>query len=83
MRRVVYDPEALKTLKRLPTNVAARIRSKLAQLANDPESLANNVAALKGTEALRLRIGDWRIILSVSPDQITVHRIGPRGSVYR
>lgn len=82
MRRAVYDPEALRTLKRLPRNVAARIRTKVAQLANDPESLANNLAALKGTKALRLRVGDWRIILSVGPDQITVHRIGSRGSIY-
>lgn len=58
MRSVVYDPDALKTFRRLPRNVSERIRAKLAQLAFDPDSLANNLSALKGTSALRLRIGD-------------------------
>ena len=83
MRVVLYDPEALKALKRLPRNVADRIRAKLAQLASDPQSLANNLTSMKGTRALRLRVGDWRVILSVGPEAITVHKIGSRGSVYR
>jgi mRNA interferase RelE/StbE len=58
MRVAVYDPEALKSLKRMPRNVSNRIRAKVAQLAADPNSLANNLIAMKGTRALRLRVGD-------------------------
>ena len=83
MRAVVYDPEALRSLKRVPRNVGEIIRGKLNQLAAAPETLANNLSSLKGTSALRLRIGDWRVILSIEPEQIIVHKIGPRGSIYR
>jgi mRNA interferase RelE/StbE len=83
MRTVVYGPEARKSLRRMPRNVAELMRGKLNQLASDPETLANNLSALKGTSALRLRIGDWRVILSIEPEQIIVHKIGPRGSIYR
>ncbi len=83
MRTVAYDPEALRSLKRMPRNVSDRIRQKVGQLADDPDSLANNLTALKGTRALRLRVGDWRVILSISAEQIAVHEIGPRGSIYR
>jgi mRNA interferase RelE/StbE len=82
MRTVVYGPEARKSLRRMPRNVAELMRGKL-KLASDPETLANNLSALKGTSALRLRIGDWRVILSIEPEQIIVHKIGPRGSIYR
>ena len=83
MRTVVYGREARKSLRRMPRNVAELTRGKLNQLASDPETLANNLSALKGTSALRLRIGDWRVILSIEPEQIIVHKIGPRGSIYR
>ena len=83
MRAVVYGPEALKSLRRMPRNVAELMRGKLNQLAAAPETLANNLSSLKGTSALRLRIGDWRVILSIEPEQIIVHKIGPRGSIYR
>jgi mRNA interferase RelE/StbE len=73
----------LKSLKRLPRNVSDRIRAKLTQLAAEPDSLANNLTAIKGTQALRLRVGDWRVILSVTVNEIVVHAIGPRGSIYR
>jgi mRNA interferase RelE/StbE len=49
----------------------------------DPESLANNVTALKHKDLLRLRIGDWRILLTLDAEQVVVHRVAPRGSAYR
>jgi len=83
MRIVVFTSQARKDMRRLPRDLSDRIVSKLNQLAKDPASLANNVASLKGQEALRLRVGDWRVILSLSDDRITVHRVAPRGSAYR
>jgi mRNA interferase RelE/StbE len=43
MRAVVYDPEALRAMKRMPRNLAGRIRGKLMQLADNPAALENNV----------------------------------------
>jgi mRNA interferase RelE/StbE len=40
------------------------------------------VTQLVGSTALRLRIGDFRVIFEETADEIRVTRIAPRGSVY-
>lgn len=65
----------------MPRNTALRIRSKINAYAEDPASQRNNVTRLRGMDAIRLRVGDWRIIM-VETEVIEVLRIGPRGSVY-
>ena len=65
----------------MPRNTSERIRAKVADFAADPESQANNVKALVGTDRIRLRVGDWRVVMQ---DYIvlTVLEIGPRGGIY-
>ncbi len=83
MKLVTYSREAVRTLRRMPANVAATIRLKIDQYAADPGSLANNVKALKGEAGIfRLRVGDWRILFSEDGRVIAILRIAPRGSVY-
>lgn len=83
MKRIAYSKDAAKTLNRMPGNVARLIRSKIEQYANDPESLANNVKALKGMEGrFRLRVGDWRVIFSETGEIIAIIKIAPRGGAY-
>lgn len=49
---------------RMPRNWAIRIRDKISSYTNDRASQANNVRALKGMDGmLRLRVGDWRIVM--------------------
>lgn len=81
MKEASYSRDALKTLKRMPKPTAQRIRTKLRQYAADPAALANNVTELKGSDTIRLRIGDWRVIMR-EREVITVIKIGPRGAVY-
>ena len=82
-RRVEFSRQAAKTLMRIDRATATRIRAKLAQLAEDPASLANNVVAMKGGDGLsRLRVGDWRVIFTETLVIVSVVRIGPRGGVY-
>ena len=81
MKPVAYTRSALRSLTRMPANTARLIRSKIEQYATDPASLANNVKALKGRDAIRLRIGDWRVIME-DDVVIEVLEIGPRGSIY-
>jgi len=82
-RRVEYSREAARTLSRIDRATSKRIRRKLEQLAADPASLANNVAALKGREGLmRLRVGDWRAIYTETLTVIAVQKVAPRGSAY-
>ena len=81
-REISFTRAALKTLARMPANVAALIRAKIDQFARDPQSLANNVTALKGSTFVRLRVGDWRVIIDADTLTVLVVDIGPRGGIY-
>ena len=83
MRTITYSKDALKTLKRLPNNISALIVSKIKQFAADPASLGNNLKPLKGQSGkFRLRVGDWRVLMTDAGEIVAVIKIGPRGSVY-
>lgn len=83
MRIIVYSRGAAKTLRRMPTNTATLIRAKIAQYAEKPESLGNNVKALKGMPGtLRLRVGDWRVIFTETFEVVAIEKIAPRGGAY-
>jgi mRNA interferase RelE/StbE len=82
-RRIEYSRDALRTLQRIDRATGERIVLKIEQLAERPESLANNVRALKGRGGLkRLRVGDWRVIFTETLVVIAVERIAPRGAAY-
>lgn len=82
MKSISYSKVAIGALRRMPRNVADLIRSKIAAYAEDPASQANNVKALKGREGIRLRVGDWRVIMDDQGNILAVLEIGPRGGVY-
>lgn len=81
MKPIAYSRTALRALRRMPTNVAQRIRGKIEAYAADPASQANNVKALQGRQGLRLRVGDWRVIMQDGV-VLDVLEIGPRGGIY-
>lgn len=84
MFEIAYSKDAVKALRRMPTNTAANIRARIIELAADPDAANNNVAKLKGRAEMRLRVGDWRVLFAVDRKarMIDVKLIGPRGSVY-
>ena len=81
MKPVSYSRSALKTLRKMPRDTAERIMGKVDQYAADPASQANNVTALQGREGIRLRVGDWRVIMR-DGEVLAVLEIAPRGSIY-
>lgn len=82
-RSLVFTRAAARVLSRMPRNTEELIRGKLRQLADDPSALTNNVKALKGgDDRYRLRVGDWRVLFTIEADQVIVHEVGPRGSIY-
>lgn len=81
MKEIAYSRAAIKVLNRMPANLSARIRGKIADYAADPASQANNVTALRGRDAIRLRVGDWRVIME-DGTVLAVLEIGPRGGIY-
>lgn len=82
MKRITYTKAATKALLAMPRNTAERIREKIGAYAADPASQANNVKALKGREGIRLRVGDWRVIMNDEGTVLAVLRIAPRGGAY-
>ncbi len=81
MKPISYTRAAIKALQRMPANTSARIVGKIEAYAVDPASQANNVKALKGRDGIRLRVGDWRVIMEDGV-VLAVLEIGPRGGVY-
>ena len=67
----------------MPTNLAKRIMEKVGQYAADPRSQANNVKALTGSPFIRLRVGNWRVIMDDQGIVLEVLEIGPRGDIYK
>lgn len=83
MREVIYAKQALKELARMPMADAKRIRSKVQQYADAPETQANNVKKLQGVDYYRLRVGDWRVIFREDGVVVDVIKIAGRSVVYR
>ena len=65
----------------MPANAAKRILEKIADYAADPASQGNNVTALRGRSGIRLRVGDWRVIMD-DGEVLEVVQVGPRGGIY-
>ena len=81
MKTIRYTANAARDLRRYGT-MAARLRAALAEYAEDGSAHANNVTRLVGSTALRLRVGDFRIIFAETATELLVTRVGPRGDVY-
>lgn len=81
MKPITYTRAALRTLRRMPRPTAERIQARVAEYAAAPASQTSNVTALKGRDGIRLRVGDWRVIMRDGA-VLAVLEIGPRGGIY-
>lgn len=82
MIEISYSRDAVRALQRIPRNTADLIRSKIEAYAANPASQANNVKALRGQAGIRLRVGDWRVIMDQQGQVLAVLQIAPRGGIY-
>jgi mRNA interferase RelE/StbE len=82
--RVEFRPSARAELLKLDRPVQERVLRSLHRLASDPRAAAS-VKALKGSDELRLRVGDWRVVYTLHDDvlMVLVVRIAHRREVYR
>lgn len=79
---VLILPSAQKQLSKLPNAIASRIEDKLLELESDPRP--PGCKKLRGRDAWRIRIGDYRTIYEIHDGKliVTVITIGHRREVY-
>lgn len=79
---VLILPSAQKQLSKLPNSVATRIEEKILELEQDPRP--PGCKKLRGRDAWRIRIGDYRVIYEINDGRliVTVITIGHRREVY-
>ncbi len=79
---IVVAPIARKRLEKIPQPDRRRILLTINRLS---EGLVGDVKPLKGRDDWRLRVGGWRVILSVDMEKrvIKVKYIDVRGDVYK
>jgi len=84
MYSIEYSKQAIRALLKMPPNTAALIRTKLADLAQDPLA-ARNVKKLTGQPGYRLRVGGWRVLYLLDGTRLLVRvmEIDTRGEIYK
>ena len=81
--RVILPKSVQKELDRLPDTVANRVLTRLAGL--ETNTRPADVKKLKGRDAWRIRIGDYRVIYEINDRalQIIVITVAHRREAYR
>jgi len=82
--QIEYSKQSIRVLRRMPTNTAMLIRSRIETVAQDPFA-APGVKKLVGRDGYRLRVGDWRVLYFLDGQRlrVLVTEIGPRGGIYQ
>jgi mRNA interferase RelE/StbE len=80
---ILVERYAQKQILKLAPKVIPVIKKAIAELAGNPRPIG--YIKLKGEEAYRIRVGDYRIIYEIDDDKIivTVITVGHRKEVYR
>ncbi|MBA3407170.1 MAG: type II toxin-antitoxin system RelE/ParE family toxin [Solirubrobacterales bacterium] len=80
--RIELRPAAVRALRKLDPQVRHRVQGAIALLAEDPRPPA--ARALRGRPGLRVRVGDNRIIYTVTDDVllVVVVTLGHRRDAY-
>jgi len=78
---VLLHPKAVKELSKLEPQIGSRIRERLRDLENNPETAGK---VLKPSRFWRLRIGDYRVIYEIdnAEKRVIVLFIGHRKRIY-
>ena len=81
MYEIEWKEPALKQLEKLEKSVSSRIIKKVEDLKENLFYL--DIKRLKGEEAFRLRVGDYRIIFEISNNLISILKVGHRQNIYK
>jgi mRNA interferase RelE/StbE len=77
--QIIYDAKAIDFLTTLEKSVRRRIFEKIESAKDNPFHFFERLA---GRTDYKLRIGDYRAIADIGPDQIRITMIGHRKNIY-
>ena len=77
---IEWKENAIKDLKKLEISISNRIYKKVNELIENLYS--KDIKKIKGMNAFRLRVGDYRIIFEIEKDIICVLKVGHRKNIY-
>ncbi len=82
MYQVIWSESAVNQLKKIDRSVAKQIYQKVSLLRENPH---RNVKKIMGSPYFRLRVGDYRVIIDISKEQlrVLVLKIGHRKKIYK
>lgn len=80
MKLIVFQPSAARALDGIRSDMRMRLETALADCALNG---TGDTKRMSGTNTVRLRIGDYRIIFDETADRLTILVIGHRREIYR
>lgn len=80
MKKIAYSKNSLKTLRRMQRSQSKAIVDKIEDYA---ANLPVDTKPLKGSDYVRIRVGQWRIIVDDDGLVLNIIKIAPRGDVYK
>lgn len=78
MQNLTFTHKATKDLSELDKNARIRILDKLFQ----KNTSQLKFEKLKNSDLHKVRIGDYRVIVEIKENEITIHKIGHRRRIY-
>jgi mRNA interferase RelE/StbE len=83
--RVVFTRAAEKSFLRLPADRRRQVFSRIEAAAARPRSRALSIEPLAGSDLLRMRVGDYRVLFRLDEAEavMTIELIRTRGDVYK
>jgi len=81
MFRIIWDQKSYKELNKLEPLISKRIAKKVKELEGNPFS--KDIKRLKGSDDFRLRVGDYRVIIEIDKETITILKVGHRKNIYK
>jgi mRNA interferase RelE/StbE len=73
----------MKAIRKMHLQIARRVMAAIEALAEDPRP--SGATALKGQDAFRIRVADYRVVYTINDSELTVVviRAGHRREIYR
>ena len=78
---IIWDNKASDEIDKLETLVSRRIVKKVKEMEDNLFSL--DVKKLKGTDAFRLRIGDYGVVFEIKGNTLLVLKVWHRKDIYK